>query len=568
MIPTFVDEAVIDVRGGNGGNGCRSFRREKFVERGGPDGRDGGHGGSVWLEASEDLNTLLPFRYRPIYKGERGRHGEGSDRTGRSGEDRFVRVPVGTLIFDEDKTRRLADLDAPGARFLAAEGGRGGRGNARFTSSVNRAPTRCEEGFEGEQCILKLELKLLADVGLLGFPNAGKSTLISRVSAARPKIADYPFTTLVPHLGVVQVDAERSIVFADIPGLIEGAHEGQGLGDRFLRHVERCRLLLHLVDPASAERDPVEAVAALDRELLAHHEDLARKPQILVATKADAVQDEAPLDRLRALADATGRPFHRISSVRGDGLDELIRGVDARLGAASAVDEAHSEPNPQATDAAPTRIGLLGGTFDPVHSGHLGIAERTRVAMGLDAVWLVPCADPPHKSAASILPAPHRLAMLERAVAGRTGLDVSSVELERGGTSYTFDTLVELSNAQPSVRWFFLMGADALAGLETWHRARELVARFDLVVCDRPDAAFDPERLPEWIRERLVSHDPDVAPIDPGPRIHRLELPPRDVSSRDIRHRLAEGEPIDSLVPPAVDRYIRAEGLYVEGGVR
>jgi len=273
----FVDEARITVMGGDGGNGCVSFRREKFVPRGGPDGGDGGNGGSVVLVADPEINTLLPFRYRSIFRADRGRHGEGSDRTGRSGEDLEVRVPVGTLVSDADSGALLADLAHPDSRVPIARGGRGGRGNARFASATNRAPTRHDPGGTGEQHVLRLELKLLADVGLVGFPNAGKSTFLSRVSAARPKIADYPFTTLAPSLGVARVDDERTLVVADIPGLIEGAHGGAGLGDRFLRHIERCRLILHLVDPTTEGRSFSQAVDAIDRELALYSPILAEK---------------------------------------------------------------------------------------------------------------------------------------------------------------------------------------------------------------------------------------------------------------------------------------------------
>ncbi len=321
----FIDEATITVQGGNGGNGCLSFRREKFVPRGGPDGGDGGHGGSVVFIATADLNTLQRFRFNPLLRAERGKHGSGANKTGRSAQDREVRVPAGTLVFDEERVLLLADLALPGQRFLAASGGRGGKGNARFASSTNRVPTRHETGYEGESRILHLELKLLADVGLIGFPNAGKSTLISRVSAARPKIADYPFTTLVPNLGVVDRGDYRTFVMADIPGLIEGAHEGAGLGHQFLRHVERCKLLLHLVDPVAPDRDPLEDIQAINRELLRHSPLLAEKPQILVLTKSDAVQDRTVLDKVRAWADNAGIRLQVISSVSGDGLDRLIQ---------------------------------------------------------------------------------------------------------------------------------------------------------------------------------------------------------------------------------------------------
>jgi GTP-binding protein len=334
----FVDEARITVIGGDGGNGCASFRREKFVPRGGPDGGDGGHGGSVVLVADPELNTLLPFRFKTIFRAERGRHGEGAQRTGRSGMDLEVHVPVGTLATDETDGTTIADLSHVDDRALVALGGHGGRGNARFATSTNRAPTRHEPGRDGQQRLLRLELKLLADVGLVGFPNAGKSTFLSRVSAARPKIADYPFTTLAPVLGVARVNDDRSLVVADIPGLIEGAHDGAGLGDRFLRHVERCRVLLHLVDPTSHERNFAESVEAIDRELELYSPALAAKPQILVLTKKDALQDETILREARREARRRGRELHVVSAVTGEGLPQLLQAAAdqvAQIGRAS-----------------------------------------------------------------------------------------------------------------------------------------------------------------------------------------------------------------------------------------
>jgi GTP-binding protein len=327
----FVDEATITAFGGDGGNGCLSFRREKHVPRGGPDGGDGGGGGSVVLIADRGVSTLLAFRYQSLYRAERGQHGQGSNKTGRTGEDLLVQVPVGTMVLDEDGVVTLADLASHGERFTVASGGDGGRGNARFATSTNRAPTRHEPGYPGEKAVLRLELKLLADVGLIGFPNAGKSTLISRISAARPKIADYPFTTLQPHLGVVDRGEYRSFVVADIPGLIEGASSGAGLGHQFLRHVERCRLLLHLVDPTDPARDPAEGIETLNCELRNYSSDLAGKPQMILLTKADIVQEKEPAERVRRRAAESGEPCISISSVSGEGIEILVRRVGGML---------------------------------------------------------------------------------------------------------------------------------------------------------------------------------------------------------------------------------------------
>lgn len=327
----FVDEARILVTGGDGGNGVRSFRREKFVPKGGPDGGDGGHGGSVILEADSELNTLLPFRYNTQFKAERGRHGQGARKTGRSGHDLTVRVPPGTIVTDDEGLVVLADLASPGEQFIVARGGHGGRGNARFATSTNRAPQRHEPGGEGETRKVRLELKLLADVGLIGLPNAGKSTLLSRISAARPKIADYPFTTLAPMLGVVDAGDDRSFVVADLPGLIEGAHLGAGLGHRFLRHVERCRILLHLVDVSSPDRDAVADVRAIRRELTLSRPVLGRRPRILVLTKLDAVQDDAQARAVAAFAKRSRLRCVSVSAATGEGLDELVQVTAASL---------------------------------------------------------------------------------------------------------------------------------------------------------------------------------------------------------------------------------------------
>jgi GTP-binding protein len=333
----FLDRARIYVKAGDGGNGVTAFRREKFVPRGGPSGGDGGRGGSVFMEATEHLNTLLHFRYNPRYVAERGRHGEGSNRHGRDGEDLTIEVPVGTVVVDEDTGELVHDFAEPGQRMLVAEGGRGGRGNAQFATSTNRAPRRHDDGRPGVERNLLLELKLIADVGLVGLPNAGKSTFISRVSAARPKIADYPFTTLEPNLGVVEWDEYKTFVLADIPGLIEGAHTGAGLGLDFLRHVERTRVLLHLVDVSGAvETPPVERFEAINRELEAYSANLLDRPMIVVATKTDALDDPARLESLEAHARATGREFFAVSAVTGDGLKPLTRRIGLLLEAMKA----------------------------------------------------------------------------------------------------------------------------------------------------------------------------------------------------------------------------------------
>lgn len=328
----FIDRVKIRLKGGLGGNGVTAFRREKFVPRGGPSGGEGGRGGDVWIVADSSLNTLLHLRYNPEHIAGRGMHGEGSNRSGRAGVDVIVRVPVGTQVFEVSTGELLQDLAVDGGRWLATRGGRGGFGNAHFATSTNRAPRYHQEGSEGEELELQLELKLLADVGLVGFPNAGKSTFISTISAARPKIADYPFTTLEPHLGVVDMGDFRTFVVADIPGLIEGAHTGAGLGDRFLRHIERTKVLLHLIDVSSSSgRDTVDDYRTVNRELAAYNPELASRPQIVVATKIDALQEPERLESLRLEVARDGQSFHAISSVANTGVRELVNAVALML---------------------------------------------------------------------------------------------------------------------------------------------------------------------------------------------------------------------------------------------
>jgi GTP-binding protein len=323
----FIDEATIRVKAGDGGNGCLAFRREKFVPRGGPSGGDGGKGGDVIMESSERHNTLVHFRFNPEYKAERGRHGEGSNRTGREGVDVMLKVPVGTIVYDQETGEKVWDFSRPDERIVIAHGGRGGRGNARFATSTHQAPREHEEGRPGEERVFRLELKLLADVGLVGYPNVGKSTLISRISAARPKIADYPFTTLQPNLGVVAVGDQKnetSFVVADIPGLIEGAHEGAGLGTQFLRHIERTRLLVHLVDvsDASGRPDVVKDVEVILGELDSFGAHLADKPMLMVASKIDAANKDR-LSKLKQYCKKKKLELFPISAVAGKGIEEL-----------------------------------------------------------------------------------------------------------------------------------------------------------------------------------------------------------------------------------------------------
>ena len=328
----FVDEIEIFVKGGDGGAGCVSFRREKYVPYGGPDGGDGGHGGSVWLEADPALTTLLDYHYKRHYQAERGQHGKGANRHGAGGDDLTLRVPVGTVVSDRESDETLGDLTGSGQRILVQAGARGGRGNARFASATNRAPRKADLGRPGDGRWLRLELKLLADVGVIGFPNAGKSTLVSRVSAATPKIADYPFTTTTPQLGIVRVDVHSSFVIADLPGLIPGAAEGKGLGHQFLRHTERTRLLLHVLDldPQSG-RDPLDDLRVIDEELARYSESLAVRPQIIVPNKIDLPEAAPRREAVERFCASRGLPVMPISAATGRGLTELMNAVAGAL---------------------------------------------------------------------------------------------------------------------------------------------------------------------------------------------------------------------------------------------
>ena len=328
----FVDEVKISVQAGRGGKGCISFRREKYVPRGGPDGGNGGKGGDVILLADGQIRTLVDYRFRPLQRAKRGEHGRGKNQFGAEGDDLVLKIPPGTIVRDLETGETIADLTAHGERAVIAKGGRGGRGNASFATSTNQAPRFAQPGEEGEEREISLELRLLADVGIVGFPNAGKSTLISVISAAKPKIADYPFTTLTPNLGLVRLDSEESFIIADVPGLIPGAHEGAGLGSRFLRHLSRTRLLVHLLDLSpDSGRDPVEDYRQINRELASFDYRLGEKPQILAANKIDIPECGASLERIEAFADEEGLEFYPISAVTRQGVRQLVGAVKKKL---------------------------------------------------------------------------------------------------------------------------------------------------------------------------------------------------------------------------------------------
>lgn len=324
----FIDTAKIFVKAGDGGNGCVAFHREKFVPMGGPSGGDGGKGGDVILVADKNLHTLMDFKYKRHYKASRGQNGQGGNKKGKDGEDLILKVPVGTIVKDAQTGELLADLVEDGQKVVVAKGGKGGKGNAAFKTATNQAPTNAEPGEKGEERWIELELKLLADIGIVGFPNAGKSTLISVLSNAKPKIADYPFTTLSPVLGVLQLDVDEFVVLADIPGLIEGASEGAGLGHEFLRHIERTKFLIHLIDVSDfAERDWRQSYEVINRELENYSLELSKKPQIVVANKIDALSDRSKLQEMREFFQRKGIPFVAISLITREGIDELVNSI-------------------------------------------------------------------------------------------------------------------------------------------------------------------------------------------------------------------------------------------------
>jgi GTPase len=381
----FVDEVEIHVAAGHGGAGALSFRREKFVPRGGPDGGNGGKGGSVYLVADPHRNTLVHFRFTPEFAARRGGQGEGSLRTGRDGDDLLIPVPVGTTVYRHDPVlgeadQVVADLTVAGERVLVAKGGRGGLGNAHFATSTNRAPRKHQPGEPGEAFHLRLTLKLLADVGLVGFPNAGKSTLIARVSAAKPKIADYPFTTLTPNLGVVTMSDQRSFVVADVPGLIAGAHEGHGLGYQFLRHIERTKVLIHLVDVSGASgRDPVEDFDTIRRELELYNRELLAKPHLVAANKIDALDEPDRVTRLADRARALDLPFFRVSAVTGEGVPQLLEAAWPHIAEARDADAAAAKLHQDVMEPARLKpeVAATGSEHD-VRAGDLAGGEGTR----------------------------------------------------------------------------------------------------------------------------------------------------------------------------------------------
>ena len=616
----FIDEAVIAVAAGKGGDGIVAWRREKYIPKGGPAGGDGGHGGSVYLQADSELSTLVEFRYKRSFAAESGKPGGTSNKSGKSGDDLTIAVPAGTLVYRtlEGKAEAyFADLAVPGERLLVAKGGRGGLGNQHFATSVRQAPRFAERGEPGDRCALRLELRLLADCGVIGVPNAGKSTLLSVVSAARPKVADYPFTTIEPQLGVVRVSDEESFVMVDVPGLIEGAHAGAGLGDQFLKHVERTRALVHLLDGAKPLDEILHDKTTIERELEAWNPKLLEKPVLLVLNKLDLPDARERLSELRERFPG----ISGISAATREGVRELVFAVDPyrreragsrgrraaagddrtralrRLRArtrkrrrirvvrqarrtAGRDDELRLRRVARALRTRPgedgrreeiarhgrrrrgyrahrdvrihvlMKLGIFGGTFDPIHNAHLFVAESARLSEGLDRVLFVP-ANSQHYRDRAHASVEHRCAMILGAIASNPAFALDDTDLREDATGYTADLIPRLAQRYPGAAFTFIIGADSLVNT-AWVRFDEVLESLErFVIAPRPGVRADAlgrvlEAVPGRLRDRVAS----------------LNLPEVPESASAIRALLSQVRSIRYLVPDAVWQYIIAQRLY------
>jgi GTPase len=623
-----IDHVAITVKAGNGGNGAVGFRREMYVPYGGPDGGDGGKGGDVIIRADRSVDNLRAYRGRNIYKAENGHNGAGRKKYGADGEDLVLTVPPGTIIFETDKDGReitLGDLENDDDIVVIAAGGKGGYGNVHFKSSVNQAPRIAQKGEEGVERDIRLEMRLIADVGIIGYPNAGKSTLLSRASAAKPKIASYPFTTLEPILGMVEVGNDNFVI-AEIPGLIEGAHLGKGLGHDFLRHAMRTRVLVHLISGDS--QSPVEDMVKVNNELALFDTALGKKPQIIALNKTDIPDVQEVLDVIKSDFAAVGIKLHYISAETGEGVKALmadvlnvlkqesaaekpleapvkvfhpqpkeprikveregdifvlhVPGLDRMIGGQGAttneirwqlnlqleklgVNKALEKAGIRAGDkircgdltwewSTPEqekkKIGILGGTFDPIHLGHIMIAEEVKQALDLAEIIIVPAGQPQTKRLETVTPAYMRLEMLELAVRGKPDFKVSDIEIERKGPSFTVDTLLEMKNRYKGYEIFFILGWDSLAQIPTWHEPSRIINLCTLVAVPRPGYKRPTLKQLEGVLPGITE------------RVIFMDRPRLDISATGIRERVGQGEPIDHLVPEAVAGYIKKHKLY------
>ncbi|MHB8104381.1 MAG: GTPase ObgE [Dehalococcoidales bacterium] len=628
-----LDRVEIRVKAGDGGNGRVGFRREMYVPFGGPDGGDGGRGGDVIIKADKSTDSLRSFRQRMLYRSENGHNGAGKQKHGKDGQDLNLLVPPGTMIIavEEDGSELLlADLASIGEEIIVGQGGKGGFGNIHFKSSINQSPRLAQRGEKGEERTLRLELRLIADVGIIGYPNAGKSTLLAAASAAKPKVASYPFTTLEPVLGVVTV-GQDNFILAEIPGLIEGAHLGKGLGHDFLRHAMRTRILIHLIDGTSG--NPADDMIKVNNELAMFDASLAKKPQIIALNKIDLPEVQEKLDIIKAELSGAGIKAHYIAAATGQGVDALMAAAMELLKAQTATEKHPEAPakvfRPQPREArikvtregevwiihAPgldrliagggataselrwqlnfqlekhginsilqkagvkagdevrcgdliwewdmpgrsvNRIGIFGGTFDPVHLGHMMIAEAAKTALELSEVLIVPAGQPMSKPSATVAPAKQRLEMLRLAVEGSPYLKVSALEIERKGPSYTSDTIAEIKKKSgKGEELYFILGWDSLAQLPTWHEPSKIISMCTLVAVPRPGYAKPSLKSLEGIL-------PGVSD-----KVIFLEKPRIDISATEVRELAAKGESIDHLVPEAVAKYIKKNKLYTTSG--
>jgi GTP-binding protein len=623
-----IDKVEMRVKAGDGGSGAVGFRREMYVPYGGPDGGDGGSGGNVVLRADKSTDSLRVYQRKKVYRAESGKNGAGRQKHGKDGKDIVLEVPPGTIIFSEEDGGRLmlADLEKDGDRVIVAGGGKGGWGNVHFKSSTNQAPRIALRGEKGEEKIIQLEMRLIADVGIIGYPNVGKSTLLAKASAAKPKIANYPFTTLEPVLGVVEIGMD-SFVMAEIPGLIEGAHTGKGLGHDFLQHAMRTKIFIHMVDGASEK--PAEDMMKVNGELAMFDASLAQKSQIVAINKTDLPEVKAKLGSIKEEFSGTGLRVHYISAAMGDGveglmaeamkvlkaqkaeekkaelpvkvfrpqpredrvkvhregdvwvvkaswLDRLIAGGGAtaeelhwqlnqqlrKLGAEKTLEKAGVKAGDRircgdliwewaSASKSGKKTGILGGTFDPVHWGHIMMAGEAKEALELEEVIMMPAGQPMSKPNEVITPAKHRLEMLKLAIEGIPYLKISTIELERKGPSYTADTLAEIrEKSKGGEELYFILGWDNLAQLPTWHEPSRIISMCTLVAVPRPGYA----------KPRIRQLEATLPGI--SKKVIFLDKPRVDISATAIRELAAGGKAIDHLVPKPVAEYIKKNRLY------
>jgi GTP-binding protein len=621
----------IRVKAGDGGDGVVSFRREMYVPFGGPDGGDGGRGGSVIVKSDGSVDSLRFYRRNRLYRAENGHNGAGRQKHGRDGMDLVLKVPPGTIVTsgaEEAAEVLLADLGSAGAEVIVAVGGKGGWGNIHYKSSTNQTPRIAQRGEVGEESIIQLEMRLIADVGIIGYPNAGKSTLLAAASAAKPKVASYPFTTLEPVLGVVELGLE-SFVMAEIPGLIEGAHLGKGLGHDFLRHAMRTKILIHVMSGDSAA--PTGDMLKVNNELAMFDPSLAKKPQIIVVNKIDLPEVQEKLAGIKEEFSGAGIRAHYISAATGQGVDALMReamqvleveaagekpagpvrkifrpqpreasvkvvregdefiviapGMDRIVAGSgvtpgelrwqlniqlekSGINKILEKEGVEAGDkihcgdlawewtskgGGGRKIGVLGGTFDPVHLGHVMMAEEAKASLGLSEVLLVPAGRPMSRPDDIVTPAKHRLQMLQLAVTESHYLKVSTVEIERKGPSYTVDTIAGMRKQYGSgVEVYFILGWDSLAQLPDWHEPSRLISMCYLVAVPRPG----------WKRPSLKALEGVLPGI--SKKVIFLDKPRVDISATIIRELVAKGESINHLVPAPVAEYIKKNKLYTQ----